>query len=141
MSETQWDKRLFDFLKRTSDEIKSETQRIVAEIQDPAKYKQVRENLREFGNWAKQTAEEAAEMVEAAIKKAETAFSQQVRPGAPPSPNGKKAEEKAQSSPPSRPSGGSSSPHTARKSVGKGKSAGSKKGRTGGSSKTIGRKS
>lgn len=139
MSEMQWDKRLFDFLKRTSDEIKSETQRIVAEIQDPEKYKQVRENLREFGTWAKQTAEEAAEMVEAAIKKAETAFNQQVRPAAP-SSNGQKTEDKSQSSPPSRPSGGSSSPHTARKTVGKGKGAGSKKGRTT-SSKTIGRKS
>jgi hypothetical protein len=134
MSDTQWDKRLFDFLKRTSEEIKAETQRIVSEIQDPEKHRQVKESLREFGNWAKQTAEEAADMVEAAIKKAETAFAQPV--GTAPGSNGKK-DEKSQASPPSRPSGGSASPRTSTKK----KSGGSKKSRSGAPSKTIGRRS
>src|SRR6266852_428939 len=83
MNEKEWDRRLLDFLKRTGEEIQAETQRLVEEVRDPAKQRKVKETLREFGTWAKQTAEEAAEMVETAVKKAETTVAQAKRSGPP----------------------------------------------------------
>lgn len=82
MNEKDWDKRLLDLFKQKAEEIKSETQRLVEEVRDPETQRKMKEKLREFGTWAKQTAEEAAEKLEAAIKKAETAFSQRIE-GAP----------------------------------------------------------
>lgn len=78
MNEKDWDKRLFDFLKQKAEEIKAETQRLMEEVGDPQTQRKMRERLREFGTWAKQAVEDAAEMVEGAVKKAETAFSQRM---------------------------------------------------------------
>ncbi len=79
----QWDKRMMEFLRKTGEDIKSETQRLVSEVRDPAKQQKVRDALKDFGVWAKKTAEEAAEMVETAVKKAETAWKKPVDGGAP----------------------------------------------------------
>src|SRR5262249_50870952 len=78
MNERDWDKRLLDVLKQKAEEIKSETQRLMEEVRDPEAQRKMKERRREFGTWAKQTAEEAAERLEAAVKKAETAFTQRM---------------------------------------------------------------
>lgn len=78
MDEKDSDKRLLDVLKQKAEEIKAETQRLIDEVRDPQMQRKMKERLREFGTWAKQTAEEAAERLEAAIKKAETAFTQRM---------------------------------------------------------------
>jgi hypothetical protein len=140
MNEKEWDKRLLDFLKRTGEEIKAETQRLVEEVRDPVKQRKVKETLREFGTWAKQTAEEAAERVETAVKKAETAFTQRVQgPAASthtPSPKGTGEDARSTTSPRVRaaPRG------QGHKTVGKGKRSGARKPRTGHAPKTIGKK-
>ncbi len=143
MNEKQWDKRLIDFLKRTSEEIKAETQRLVEEVRDPATQQKVKESLRDFGSWAKQTAEEAAEMVETAIKKAETAFAQKVEtpPAADqvqaPTTGAKGTTSDSRSA---QPPGSASAGAQTRKTVGKGKRDGARKARPSASSKTIGKK-
>jgi hypothetical protein len=73
-----WDSRMMEFLRRTSEEIKSETQRLVSEVRDPAKQQKVKAALKDLGVWAKKTAEEAADMVETAVRKAETALKKPV---------------------------------------------------------------
>src|ERR1700694_6301200 len=109
----QWDERLFKFLKHTGEEIKGETQRLVAEVKDPDTQRKVKEGLREFGSWVKQTAEEAADMIESAVKKAEAAFT----------PGGEKGPGKTQAQAPQPPAATkSSSSH--RKTVGKSKRTG-----------------
>ncbi len=143
MNDKQWDKRLFDFLKRTGEEIKSETQKIVDEVRDPETQRKVRESLKEFGTWAKQTAEEAAEMLEGAIKKAETAFTQPVdraaREQAPSDSGDKTASASKPGDPP--PSSSANPRKPAAKTVGKKKSSGARKARSSASTKTIGRRS
>ncbi len=145
MNEKEWDKRLLDFLKRTSDEIKAETQRLVEEVRDPATQQKVKESLREFGAWAKQTAEDAAQMMENAIKKAESAFTQKVET----SSTSTRAQEPrggasgaASSTPAPTRSAESSGPRrpSAKKTVGKGKRSGARKSPPSASSKTIGKK-
>src|SRR5215470_2023840 len=76
MGETQWDRQVLDFLKRTGEEIKTETQKILDEIRAPENQQKIKDSLNEFGSWAKQTAEEAAGMVESALKRAEQTFTQ-----------------------------------------------------------------
>src|SRR5229473_5621787 len=138
MNEKEWDKRLLDFLKRTGEDIKAETQRLVEEVRDPAKQRKVKEALREFGTWAKQTAEEAAEMVETAVKKAETAFTQRVQnPPAPtrtPSSQAGGPEERPTTSPGVR----AAPRRQGLKTVGQGKRSSARKPRTGHTPKTIG---
>jgi ElaB/YqjD/DUF883 family membrane-anchored ribosome-binding protein len=75
MSDAQWDRQVLDFLKRTGEEIKTETQKILDDIRAPENQQRVRDSLNDFGSWAKQTAEEAAGMLESALKKAEDALS------------------------------------------------------------------
>ena len=75
MSEKRWDEKMMDFLKATGDDIRVETQRLMNEINDPANQEKVRQKLREIGDWAKKTAEEAAGMVEQASEKVETVIS------------------------------------------------------------------
>src|SRR5262249_10301584 len=72
----QWDKQVLDFLKRTGDEIKSETQKILEDIRAPENQQKIRESLNEFGTWAKQTAEHAAGMLDSALQKAENALNE-----------------------------------------------------------------
>jgi hypothetical protein len=133
----QWDDRLFKFLTRTGEEIKAETQRLVAEVKDPETQRKVKEGLREFGSWVKQTAEEAADMIGSAVKKAEAAFSPGGEKGPDPSEVAERKSTEAQAPAPPAATRSSSS-H--RKTVGKSKRTGAKKTRPTASSKTIGRK-
>jgi hypothetical protein len=143
MNEKEWDKRLLDFLKRTGEEIKAETQRLVEEVRDPATQRKMKESLRDFGSWAKQTAEEAAQMMENAIKKAETALSQKIERSSTAThtqaPTGGDARTTS-SAPPTARSAASGGPQGQSAKVGKGKRSSARKGRTGEASKTIGRK-
>jgi hypothetical protein len=141
MNDKQWDKQIFDFLKRTGDEIKAETQRLLQEVRDPVTQQRVKERLREFGTWVKGTAEDAADAMERAIKKAETAFTEKAEtssdlaPGTPVKGGGADATTSApHAAPPSK------SRRKAQKTVGKSKRAGAKKGAPRTVSKTIGRK-
>jgi hypothetical protein len=143
MNEKDWDKRLLDFLKRTGEEIKAETQRWVEEVRDPATQQKMKESLREFGTWAKKTAEDAAERMENAIKKAETAFTQKVEPPSAPAHTKTSQGADAGTTSPEPTSGRTTAPTShdqSPKTVGKGKRSGARKTRSGGASKTIGRK-
>lgn len=139
MNEKDWDKRLFDFLRRTGEEIKAETQRLVEEVRDPETQRKMKESLREFGTWAKQTAEDAAEKLEAAVRKAETAFTHRMEsPPQPPHTQAPKGAEPATApteTPPSRSASRGESPKT----VGKSKRSAAGKKRAHPSAKTIGK--
>jgi hypothetical protein len=143
MSEKDWDKRLLDFLKRTGDEIKVETQRLVEEVRDPATQQKVKESLREFGTWAKQTAEDAAQMMENAIRKAETAFTQKVDTLSTRTqePAGGASNTAPTTPAPARSAESPGPRHpTTKKTVGKGKRSGARKSSPSASSKTIGKR-
>jgi hypothetical protein len=146
MNDTQWDDQLKTFLKKTGDElkrageeIKKEGERLLVEVRDPEKHKKVKDGLKEFGTWAKKTAEEVAVMVEQGVKKAEVAVrgvgDKQAAPATaeddeastaptPPSP------------PPYMPPAGKAKKATS-KTIGRGKGS---KPASGGAKKTIGRK-
>jgi len=78
----KWDKQqVLDFLKRTGEdlkrtgeEVRKEAQRIIDEVRDPETQAKVKEKLSSFGTWAKRTAEDAATMLDGAVKKAEDMF-------------------------------------------------------------------
>lgn len=76
MTDKQWDQQILDFLKKTGEQIRGETEKILAEIRDPQNQQRMRDSLTEFSSWAKQTAEEAASLMESALKKAEAAINQ-----------------------------------------------------------------
>ncbi len=147
MNDSQWDEQLKGFLKKTGDElkrageeIKKEGERLLGEVRDPEKRKKVKDGLKDFGGWARRTAEEVAVLVEQGVKKAEGAVSrvsekvagislseeESARAAAAPTPP---------SPPPQMPSPKPKRP--ASKSIGRGK--GSKPARAGGK-KTIGKK-
>ncbi|HTQ80137.1 MAG TPA: hypothetical protein VMM92_09080 [Thermoanaerobaculia bacterium] len=69
-----WEVKVKGFLNRTGAEIKKETQKLVDEMSNPANHEKVRQSLREMGDWAKKTAEDAAAMVEQAARKVEGAI-------------------------------------------------------------------
>jgi hypothetical protein len=140
MNEKEWDKRLLDFLKRTGEDIKAETQRLVEEVRDPAKQRKVKETLREFGTWAKQTAEEAAEMVETAVKKAETAFTQRVQGSPAPTRTPSQQDDSPETRPTTSPRVRAAPRPQGHKTVGQGKRSGARKPRTRHTPKTIGKK-
>lgn len=70
MNQPQRDRQVLDFLKRTGEEIRTETQKILEQIRDPENQQKIRDSLNEFGTWAKETAEEATTLVESAVQKA-----------------------------------------------------------------------
>jgi hypothetical protein len=72
----QWDRQILGFLKKTGEQIRGETEKILTEIRDPQNQQRMRASLNEFSSWAKQTAEEATSLMESALKKAEAAISQ-----------------------------------------------------------------
>jgi hypothetical protein len=81
MSDPVWDARLKSFLKKTGDEfkrfstdVKAEADRLLAEVKDPQRQRQVREGLQEVGVWARRTADEVATAVDAGLKQAEVAL-------------------------------------------------------------------
>jgi hypothetical protein len=76
MTDKQWDRQILGFLKKTGEQIRGETEKILTEIRDPQNQQRMRESLNEFSTWAKTTAEEAASLMESALKKAEAAINQ-----------------------------------------------------------------
>ena len=81
LNEGQWEDRFKSFIKRAGDEIKragdeirTEAERLISEVKDPEKQQRVRAGLKDFGTWARKTAEEVAERVEGGVKKAEVAL-------------------------------------------------------------------
>lgn len=74
MAEKRWDEKIMELLKTTGDGIRNETERLMNEMSDPANQDKVRQRLREVGEWAKKTAEDAAVMVEQAAEKVEAAI-------------------------------------------------------------------
>jgi hypothetical protein len=81
MNETQWDAKLKSFLKKTGEDvkragndIKSEAEKLLKEVQDPERQAKVKAGMKDFGGWARKTAEEMAELMETGVKKAEVAI-------------------------------------------------------------------
>ena len=81
MNDSQWDAKLKTFLKKTGDDfkrfgtdVKEEAQKLLTEVQDPARQQKLRDGLKDVGLWAKKTAEEVATLVETGVKKAEGAI-------------------------------------------------------------------
>lgn len=79
MTDERWEEQFKQFLRktgedfrRTGEDIKAETQRLLAAAMDPAKQQKVREGLKELTQWARKTAEDVGRMVEDAASKAET---------------------------------------------------------------------
>jgi hypothetical protein len=78
MNDSLWDQKLKAFLKKTGDDfkrfgqdVKAEAQKLMTEVQDPARQQKLREGLKDVGHWAKKAAEEAATLMENGVKKAE----------------------------------------------------------------------
>jgi hypothetical protein len=63
-----------EFLRRTGDDIKAESQRLIDELRDPEKHQMVRESLNDLSTWARRTAEEAQGFMNNAMERAENAF-------------------------------------------------------------------
>ena len=81
MNQTQWDEKLKSFLKKTGEdvkragaEIKVEAEKLLKEVQDPERQAKVKAGMKDFGGWARKTAEEMAELMETGVKKAEVAI-------------------------------------------------------------------
>lgn len=78
MSDSQWDLKMKAFLKKAGDDfkrfgndVKEEAQKLMSEVQDPARQAKLREGLKDVGVWARKAADEVAVMVETGVKKAE----------------------------------------------------------------------
>ena len=153
MNDSQWDAKLKSFLKKTGDDfkrfgtdVKEEAQKLLTEVQDPARQQKLRDGLKDVGVWAKKTAEEVATLVETGVKKAEGAIGKAsdkvndfvVKPVAPP-PAGKTAAPAA--TPPSPPPQMDEAPPPApKKTVGKGGAKKKPAARKPAAKKTIGKK-
>jgi hypothetical protein len=88
-AEKPWEERVRAFLKRTGEELKraggeirNEAELLMKEVQDPDVQRKVKTGLKEFGGWARKTAEEVAEVVEQGVHRAEAAFKKQAATGA-----------------------------------------------------------
>ena len=146
MADKPWDKQqVVDFLKRTGEELKRtgeevrrEAQRLIDEVRDPETQAKVKEKLADFGTWAKKTAEDAAGMLEGAVKKAEDLFNKAVR-----SPEEGGTPQKAPPAPaPAAPTARPKRPASKTVGRGKAKAGGPRKpgGGTARARKTIGKK-
>jgi len=74
MTQQAWDEKLTEFLKtageelrRTGEELKAETQRLIDEVTDPEMQAKMKERIRQLGQMAKETAADAAAKVQAAF--------------------------------------------------------------------------
>jgi hypothetical protein len=83
--ETAWQQQLKQFLnkageelKRTGEEIKAEAQRLMVEVRDPQKQQKMKEGLRDLSTWARRTADQAADLIDTAVKKAEQTWAKPV---------------------------------------------------------------
>jgi hypothetical protein len=101
----KWEKQFKDFikrasedLKRTGEEIKVETQRLIGEVRDPARQAKVMEAFKDLRDKVATISKEAGEKVEAAMKKVEGAMENAFDKNKPEEPA------KAQPGPPPRPS-------------------------------------
>ncbi len=81
MNQTQWDEKLKSFLKKTGEDvkragndIKSEAEKLLKEVKDPERQAKLKAGMKDFGGWARKTAEEMAELMETGVKKAEVAI-------------------------------------------------------------------
>lgn len=81
MNDSQWDSKLKAFLQKTGEDfkrfgkdVKSEAEKLMTEVQDPARQQKLRDGLKDVGVWARKTAEEVATLVETGVKKAEGAL-------------------------------------------------------------------
>src|SRR6185503_13119668 len=81
MNQTQWDEKLKSFLKKTGEDvkragndIKAEAEKLLKEVKDPERQAKVKAGMKDFGGWARKTAEEMAELMETGVKKAEVAI-------------------------------------------------------------------
>lgn len=73
----KWEEQLKEFwkragqdLKRTTDELRQEAQKLITQVQDPANQEKLKHGLREFGDWTRKTVEVAALKFEKAIDRA-----------------------------------------------------------------------
>ncbi len=80
-NDSQWDDRLRSFLKKTQQDLKRagndmrvEAERLLKEVKDPERQAKVKAGLKDFGAWARKTAEDVAGLVETGVKTAETRF-------------------------------------------------------------------
>lgn len=78
MSDRQWEEQFRAFFRRTTEDlrragedVKAEAQRFLNELKDTEKQRKVRERLGELKTWARQTAEEVADILETGVKRAE----------------------------------------------------------------------
>ncbi len=74
MAEQPWDQKLMDYLKaageelrRTGEELKAESQRVLDEMTDPEMRTRLKERLAQLGQAAKQTAAEASAKLQEAF--------------------------------------------------------------------------
>ena len=80
-NDSQWDDRLKSFLKKTQQDLKRagndmrvEAEKLLKEVKDPERQAKVKAGLKDFGSWARKTAEDVAGLVETGVKTAETKF-------------------------------------------------------------------
>ena len=74
MAEPAWDQKLTDFLKsageelrRTGEELKAETQRLLDEVTDPEMQAKMKQRIQELFQMSRKTAADAAAKVQAAF--------------------------------------------------------------------------
>jgi len=79
--EKPWDQTLKDFLKRTGEDLKKageeirvEAQKLIDEVRDPETQQKIKDGLGNLGQWAKKSAEDAANKIEEVVKKADDAW-------------------------------------------------------------------
>src|SRR3712207_848956 len=68
--------QILSFLKKTGEDLRAETQKLIDDLNNPEKQQRVREGLRELASWAKQTVGEVSERVEGVVRKAEGAITE-----------------------------------------------------------------
>jgi hypothetical protein len=126
----KWEKQFKDFIKRASDdlkrtgeEIKIETQRLIGEVRDPARQAKVMEAFKDLRDKVTTLSKEAGEKVEAAMKKVEGAMENAFDKNKPEEPA--KAPQAAGPATPAEPSPAAKPARKAGKTIGK--KAGAKK--------------
>jgi hypothetical protein len=67
----KWDKQLMHFLKRTGEELKTEAQRLMVEVKDPAKQAKVKEGIENLRTFAVTAGKQVAERIESAVRQVE----------------------------------------------------------------------
>jgi hypothetical protein len=69
-------RRTGEELRKTGEELKEEAQRLLEEVRDPAHQQRVKDGVKDLGTWFKRTTAEAAELIETAVKRAESSLRQ-----------------------------------------------------------------